>query len=194
MLHWVQLVYCHVYMCDCRRGFGLNIGFTDHLYTQLGTTSNYTSIANLSILQISTNSFPACCVFNSRFLVTASNGGDLSASVLKSSLNGGSLPIEYFHHRFPYGTDQAYNTAHSPMLTVSSEMCLPNCSLSAAVYSCLLRICCLATDVVPLSPEPFAPGGYISGSTVPALSKYATRYILWRVRLVTRRIIYGVSI
>jgi hypothetical protein len=34
---------------------------------------------------------------------------------------------------------------------VSTGMCLPSRSLAAAVYSCLLRIFCLATDVVPLS-------------------------------------------
>jgi hypothetical protein len=45
----------------------------------------------------------------------------------------------------------AYNTVHSRMLTVSARTCLLNRSLAAAVSSCLLRICCLATDVVPLS-------------------------------------------
>jgi hypothetical protein len=32
MLGWIQLVYCHVYVCDYRRGFGLAIGFIDHLH------------------------------------------------------------------------------------------------------------------------------------------------------------------
>jgi hypothetical protein len=35
-------------------GFRLDIGFIDHLYTQLGTTSNYSAIANLHTLQITT--------------------------------------------------------------------------------------------------------------------------------------------
>jgi hypothetical protein len=63
-------------MCDYRRGFGLDIGFIDHLYTQLGTTSIYSAIATLHTLQITTThakSFPACYVFTSRSLVTASN-------------------------------------------------------------------------------------------------------------------------
>jgi hypothetical protein len=35
-------------------GYGLDIGFTDHLYTQLGTTSNHSAITNLHTLQITT--------------------------------------------------------------------------------------------------------------------------------------------
>jgi hypothetical protein len=35
-------------------GMGLVNGFTDHLYTPLGTTSNYSAIANLHTLQITT--------------------------------------------------------------------------------------------------------------------------------------------
>jgi hypothetical protein len=75
--------------------FGLDIGFIAHLYTQLGTTGNYSATANLHNLQITTEpakTFPACCVFTSRSLVTASNSRDSSASALESSLNGGSLP------------------------------------------------------------------------------------------------------
>jgi hypothetical protein len=50
-------------------------GFIDHLHTPLGTTSNYSAIANLHTLQITTpdaTPFPACCAFNSRSLATAS--------------------------------------------------------------------------------------------------------------------------
>jgi hypothetical protein len=75
----------------------LDIGFIDQLYTQLRTTSNYSAIANLNTLQITTapdKSFPACCVFTSRYLVTASNSGDSPASVLNSSF-----------HRLLYRTD-----------------------------------------------------------------------------------------
>jgi hypothetical protein len=58
-------------------------GFIDHLYTSLGTTSNYSAIANLHTLQITapnTESSPACSVSTSRSLVTACNSGDSSAS------------------------------------------------------------------------------------------------------------------
>jgi hypothetical protein len=44
-------------MGDQRRRFGLGIGFIDHLYTQLGTTSNYSAIANLHTSQITTAKF-----------------------------------------------------------------------------------------------------------------------------------------
>jgi hypothetical protein len=93
---------------ECRRGFELDIGFIDHLYTRLGTTRNYSVTANLYNSQITTapaKHFPACYVFTSRSLVTASNSGDSSVSALKSSLNGGSLPTVPFLHRIPYRTD-----------------------------------------------------------------------------------------
>jgi hypothetical protein len=37
-------------MRDYRRGFKLNIGFNDHLYTQIGTTSNYSATGYLHTL------------------------------------------------------------------------------------------------------------------------------------------------
>jgi hypothetical protein len=56
--------------------------------------------------------FPACCVFTSRSLATTSNSGDSSASALKFSLNGGSLPslstvcyLSLTLFRLPYRTD-----------------------------------------------------------------------------------------
>jgi hypothetical protein len=85
-------------MSNSRRGFGLDIGSTDHL--QVATTNNYNTIAYFHNLQITTahaKPFPACSGFTRRFPVTASNNGYFSASVLKSSLNGGSLPIPAFH-------------------------------------------------------------------------------------------------
>jgi hypothetical protein len=53
------------------------------LYTQLGSTSNYSGIADFHTLQITTvpaKSFPSCCVFIRLSLVTASNSGDSLAS------------------------------------------------------------------------------------------------------------------
>jgi hypothetical protein len=106
--------------------FGLDIRFFDHLYTRLGTTSNYSTTANLHHLQITTErlkSFPAGCVFTS--LVTASNSGDSSASSFKSFLIGGSLPADPFLHRLIWlpqlsslkllGTDCVDNTVNSLM-------------------------------------------------------------------------------
>jgi hypothetical protein len=69
----------------------LENAFIDHLYTQLVTTSNYNATSNLQNSQITTapaKPFPACCVFTSRSLATASKIGDSSASraqVLTSS-------------------------------------------------------------------------------------------------------------
>jgi hypothetical protein len=94
--------------CDSRRSFGLDIGFIHHLHKQQGTTSNYNAIDNLHISKITTahsKSFPACCDFTKRCLVTAYNSRDSSDSALKSSLNGGSLPTDSFLHRLPYRTD-----------------------------------------------------------------------------------------
>jgi hypothetical protein len=58
-------------------------GLVDHLYTPLRTTSNNSDITDLHTLQnitVSDKPFPACCVFTSHSLATASNGGDTSAS------------------------------------------------------------------------------------------------------------------
>jgi hypothetical protein len=46
-----NIVMC---MSDYRRGFGLEIRFIDHFNTQLVTTLNYSAIANLHTLQITT--------------------------------------------------------------------------------------------------------------------------------------------
>jgi hypothetical protein len=49
-------------------------GVVDHLYSRLGTTSNYSATDNLHNLQITTapaKHFPAYCVFTSRSLATA---------------------------------------------------------------------------------------------------------------------------
>jgi hypothetical protein len=43
---------CHVYEWLCRRGFGLDIAFIDHFNTQLAITLNYSAIADLHTLQI----------------------------------------------------------------------------------------------------------------------------------------------
>jgi hypothetical protein len=64
-------------------GFGLVNGFIDLLYTRLVSTSNYSDTANRHNSQITTapaKPFPACCVFTSQSLATASNSGDSLAS------------------------------------------------------------------------------------------------------------------
>jgi hypothetical protein len=79
----VYLTYCHVYVCETIEGVWTGEWFIDHLYTPLKTTSNYNAIANLHNSQITTapaKPFPARRVFTSRYLQTASNSGDFSAS------------------------------------------------------------------------------------------------------------------
>jgi hypothetical protein len=41
-------------MSDYRRGFGFEIGFTDHFNTRLVTTLNYSAIVDFHTLQIAT--------------------------------------------------------------------------------------------------------------------------------------------
>jgi hypothetical protein len=65
-------------------GFGLETGLIDHFNTQLLTTLNYSAIADLHTLQITTEHTkyfqPAV---TSRFTATDLNNGDYSAAVLK---------------------------------------------------------------------------------------------------------------
>jgi hypothetical protein len=66
-------------MCDFRQGMDWILD----LFTQLGNTSHYSAIAyfhNSQITAANTKSSPACSVFNSRSLATASNSGYSSAS------------------------------------------------------------------------------------------------------------------
>jgi hypothetical protein len=78
---WLEC--CHGLGCVTIDGVYISdIGFIDRLYTPLATTRNYSATANIHTLQFTTAhamAFPAY-VFNSRFLVTASNSGDSSAS------------------------------------------------------------------------------------------------------------------
>jgi hypothetical protein len=79
----MESMCCHILWSDYRWGFGLDIGFIDHLYTRVGTANNYSTITNLHNSQITTaptKSFPACCVFISHSLLTVPMSGDSSAS------------------------------------------------------------------------------------------------------------------
>jgi hypothetical protein len=80
-----------VYIVTCkgayRRGIGLDIGFIGHFSSQFVITLKYSAIANLYNLQSTrahAKSLPVFSDFARRFLVTASNSGDSSASTLTS--------------------------------------------------------------------------------------------------------------
>jgi hypothetical protein len=79
----------------CRWGFGLDIGFIDHLCTRLVSTSNYSITAKFHNSQIVTapdEPFQAACVFTSRSLATASNSVDSSAS--RPSVLSSQTPVQ----------------------------------------------------------------------------------------------------
>jgi hypothetical protein len=80
---------------------------------------------------------PTCCVFTSRSLVAASTSGDSSAFALKPTLNGGSLPMDFFLHSLPYRTGYQLNK-----LNVQIKV-----NLLLAVYRQSDRL-----DVKPLRP------------------------------------------
>jgi hypothetical protein len=63
--------------------------FICHLYTSLVTTSNYNSVANPNILQITrAHAKSSQFALTSRFLVMDLNNGDFSASVLTTLMSG----------------------------------------------------------------------------------------------------------
>jgi hypothetical protein len=71
-------------------GFGLDIGFIDHVQVVTTRTNNYKTIDNFHTFQITgvfAIYFPACSVFAGSYLVMASTNGCASASRLKSSMN-----------------------------------------------------------------------------------------------------------
>jgi hypothetical protein len=80
----MKYFYCHVVWSDYRRGFGFDIGFTDHL--QVVITNTHNTIAHFHTLQITTSHakyFPGCSIFTRCSLITASNSVYSSASALK---------------------------------------------------------------------------------------------------------------
>jgi hypothetical protein len=65
------------------------MGFIDHLYIRLGTTSNYSVTANLHNLQMTTAQAKSSrFALISIFLVTDLNNGDSSASMVKPLPDG----------------------------------------------------------------------------------------------------------
>jgi hypothetical protein len=62
-------------------GCGFVNGYIDHLYTGLGTTGNYSAIANLHNLQFAVTRTLGLSVFTSLILVTDFNTGTITFSL-----------------------------------------------------------------------------------------------------------------
>jgi hypothetical protein len=152
--------------------FGLDIGFTDHLHTRVKNSSNCcatTDLHNSLITTAPTKTFPSCCVFTSCSLVTAPTKAIpllpcssplWMTAPYQLSFNCPLSSQPHVQNWLGCANCLPYNSLVRPTKTTpftlicvftAVGMCLPSCSLASAVYSCLLRICCLATDVVPLS-------------------------------------------
>jgi hypothetical protein len=58
------------FVSDCRRGLDWMIGFIDTLYIPLGTTGNYSAIADLHTLQFTVTHALGFSIFTSRILAT----------------------------------------------------------------------------------------------------------------------------
>jgi hypothetical protein len=86
-------------------GYGLDIGFTEHLYSALRTTL-YRSPTHMDYCPQSIT------VSTSRFLATDFNKGATTVSLnytlqishIKSSFHSSTLATNYFLHSLPYGT------------------------------------------------------------------------------------------
>jgi hypothetical protein len=72
--------------------FAFEIVLIDHFNTRLVTALNYSAVADLHILYITTShaivNLLVCSAYTGRFLATASNSGDSSASAPTSLLSG----------------------------------------------------------------------------------------------------------
>jgi archaellum component FlaF (FlaF/FlaG flagellin family) len=119
--------------------------FIDHLYTRLGTTSDYRAIADLRTLEITrAHTKSSQSSSTSHFLVTASNNGDSSVSVLMSLLSGeypttdsdSQLTFSLVYNISARTTQKhpvSNNTSIVTFVFVAAETCLPNRWLETAL-------------------------------------------------------------
>jgi hypothetical protein len=124
-------------------------GFIDHLYTPLGTASNYSPTADLHNTQITTEPakrFAACCVFLSFFLVAASNSGDSLASALTPFSAGHRLtneissePKSQLLYDWRFTANQFVMSSNPLRITTTYFIQLNSCDNSPYVTSSLTR-------------------------------------------------------
>jgi hypothetical protein len=108
-------------------GYGLVNGFTDHLYTQLVTTSNYSATGNLHNSQITTapaKPFPDCCVFTTHSLECLLTVEILQLHTLTSSC-----------HRRLCRTQLSYTAISFQLLLQSSNDWLPQSHFSRCMHN-----------------------------------------------------------
>jgi hypothetical protein len=120
--------------------------FIDHLYTRLGTTSNYSAIANLHNSQITrAHAKSSQSAFTSRFLVTDLNSEDSSASVLTSLLSGEYPATEFIAPAIMviasrHGPQRKHCSSTIACVFVAAGTCLPSCYLeTVSLYSPITR-------------------------------------------------------
>jgi hypothetical protein len=138
MYEWLQI------------GVELVNGFIGHLYTRLGTTSNYSVTTNIYNSQSTTapaKPFPACCVFTIRSLAMASNSGDSSASCAQDLSS--QTPIQNWLGRPLQDNSSARTTQKHP---VSNCTCIVAHRFIPA-GTCLLSHCLeMSLVYLPISP------------------------------------------
>jgi hypothetical protein len=95
----IEISHCVLLLSGSSDGYRRRIDWIldlrTQLYTQLGTTSNCSIIANLHTLEITVTlakPFPACSVLTSRSVATAFSSGDSSAS--SSQLLSSQPPVQ----------------------------------------------------------------------------------------------------
>jgi hypothetical protein len=154
---------------DYRRGFGMDIGFIDHLHRHV-STSNYSATANLHNSQITT---PPAKHFQSRSLATASNSGDSSAS--RAQVPSSQTPIQNW-----LSSNHIENTALLLLSTFfSAEMRLP-------------RYCVATTEArttentVPLLPYYYCHGDMFTEPLSISQSLLSSDSIRYNMNGVTR--------
>jgi hypothetical protein len=100
----IDTVTCRGLCVTYKTGFGLDIGFIDTLYTQIGTTGNYSAIADLHTLQFTVTHALGFSIFISRILATDLQPSHCKfKSHMKSSLHSliHFLPLLLNHRRLP---------------------------------------------------------------------------------------------
>jgi hypothetical protein len=121
-------------------GSGYLNRFNDHLYIRLGTKSNYGAIPNFQNSQIVTahaKPFPACCVFTSRSLTTASNSTDSIFTACRAELpNNWLCPLLIISQQAPRRTPVSKSNVF-----VAAGKCLLSRCLATGIYATSINRC-----------------------------------------------------